>query len=118
MSVAYLIGDPVAHSLSPAMQNAAFAHAGLPHRYEALRVAARDLRAALERLRADDVLGANVTIPHKERVVRFLDTTDEEVRRLGAANTIVRRAGVLHGENTDGAGFAGALAERGVRPAG
>lgn len=118
MSLVYLVGDPVDHSLSPAMQNAAFAAAGLPHRYETLRLEPRDLRATFDRFRADDVLGANVTIPYKERVARFLDTTNEEVRRLGAVNTVVKRGRVLHGENTDGVGFAAALAERGVSCAG
>lgn len=114
MAVAYLIGDPVAHSLSPAMQNAAFRALGLPHRYELMRVAAEDLARAVERVRGDDVLGANVTIPHKEQVGRSLDAIEEAARRIGAVNTLFKRAGALRGDNTDGPGFADALAEKGV----
>ncbi len=118
MAVAYIIGDPVEHSLSPAMQNAAFSALGLPHRYELMRVAAADLPAAIERIRAEDVLGANVTIPHKERVARSLDAVEETARRIGAVNTLFKRAGTLRGDNTDGPGFGDGLAEKGVDVAG
>ena len=111
MSLVYLIGRPVAHSLSPAIHEAAFAALGLPHRYLALDVADDALRAACGRLRDEDALGANVTIPHKERVVRYLDDVSDEARRIGAVNTIVRRASRLHGENTDLFGFEAALWE-------
>jgi shikimate dehydrogenase len=114
VAVAYLVGDPVAHSLSPAMQNAAFAALGLPHRYELMRVSADGLAVAVERIRRDDVLGANVTIPHKERVGRSLDAVEETAQRIGAVNTLFKRAGTLRGDNTDGPGFADALAEKGV----
>lgn len=114
MAVAYLIGDPVAHSVSPAMHNAAFAALGLPHRYELLRVSAEELPAAIDRVRRDGVLGANVTIPHKERVARSLDALEETARRIGAVNTLFKRAGALRGDDTDGPGFADALAEREV----
>jgi shikimate dehydrogenase len=114
MATVLLVGDPVAHSLSPAMQNAAFAALGLPHRYELLRASTDDLPAAVQRIRGDEVLGANVTIPHKERVARFLDETEETARRIGAVNTIFKRAGTLRGDNTDGPGFGDALAERDV----
>lgn len=111
----FLLGDPVAHSLSPAMQNAAFEALGLPHRYELRRVAEADVPAAVAGLRQDDALGANVTIPHKERVGELLDAVDETARRIGAVNTIYKREGRLHGENTDAPGFDDALADRGIR---
>jgi shikimate dehydrogenase len=114
MGTVFLIGDPVAHSLSPAMQNAAFTALGLPHRYELLRVPEAELATVVDRVRRDDVLGANVTIPHKERIERFLDATEDDARRIGAVNTIFKRAGALRGDNTDAGGFADALAERGV----
>jgi shikimate dehydrogenase len=114
----YLIGDPVAHSLSPAMQNAAFAALGLAHRYELLRVPADELGAAVERLRRDDALGANVTIPHKERIGGLLDRIEDTARRIGAVNTIFKRGGALRGDNTDAGGFADALAEKKVQLAG
>ncbi|MDO8562542.1 MAG: shikimate dehydrogenase, partial [Candidatus Limnocylindria bacterium] len=114
MSVAYLLGHPVAHSLSPAMHNAAFRALGMAHRYEALDVAPEALAAAVGRLRAPDVLGANVTVPHKERIMALLDTVAGEAREIGAVNTVLRADGRLTGHNTDRAGFAAALAERGI----
>ena len=110
MSQVWLIGRPVAHSLSPAMHNAAFAKLGLPHRYEARETADDQLAATLDRMRrTDDVLGANVTIPHKEAVLRLLDEVDDEARRIGAVNTIVSRGPRLIGYNTDKYGFEKAL---------
>jgi shikimate dehydrogenase len=110
MSQVWLIGRPVAHSLSPAMHNAAFAKLGLPHRYETKETADDQLAATLDRMRRDDaVLGANVTIPHKETVLRLLDDVDDEARRIGAVNTIVSRGSRLVGYNTDKYGFEKAL---------
>ncbi len=115
MARVFLIGDPVSHSLSPAMQNAAFAAMGLPHRYELRRLRAEEVAEFLgSAMRGADVLGANVTIPHKEIVAPHLDGVEETARRIGAVNTIFKRDGKLWGENTDVDGFAGALAERGV----
>src|SRR5919108_3314645 len=99
MSAVWLIGDPVAHSLSPAMHNAAFTALGLPHRYEAKEVKAEQLDAAVERIRREDVLGANVTIPHKEVVLRLVDDVSDSARAIGAVNTIVRRGGKLSADN-------------------
>src|SRR3989454_7058905 len=92
------------------MHNAAFAKLGLPHRYEAKETADDQLAATLDRMRReDDVLGANVTIPHKETVLRLLDEVDDEARRIGAVNTIVSRGARLIGYNTDKYGFEKAL---------
>ncbi len=107
-----LLGHPVAHSLSPAMHNAAFAALGLPHTYEIRDVPADRLAAAIDALRGDEWLGANVTVPHKETALRSMDETAADARAIGAVNTIVRRAGRLVGENTDRAGFAQAIAPR------
>jgi shikimate dehydrogenase len=96
-----LLGHPVAHSVSPAVQNAAFAARGMPHRYEPVDVAPEAVGAALEDLRHDDCLGANVTVPHKLAVVPFLDELDPLVETIGAVNTIVNRGGRLSGYNTD-----------------
>ncbi len=110
MATAYLLGHPVAHSLSPAMHNAAFKALGLPHLYEVRDVEPERLGDVVDALRADDVLGANVTIPHKEAALRLVDELAAEARRIGAVNTIVRRSARLVGDNTDGYGFAQALA--------
>jgi len=111
MATVYLFGHPVAHSLSPAMHNAAFLALGLPHRYEIRDVEPDRLEDFVDALRKDDVLGANVTIPHKERALRFVDDAGEDARRVGAVNTIVRRGARLIGENTDVYGFERALSE-------
>ena len=113
MSVVYLLGHPVAHSLSPVMQNAAFAALGLPHRYELLDVAAAELPAAVDRIRSGELLGANVTVPHKEAIVRSLDRLAGDAARLGVANTIVLEAREIVGHNTDAYGFDQANRERG-----
>ncbi|GAC1461130.1 MAG: shikimate dehydrogenase [Candidatus Limnocylindrales bacterium] len=120
MSVVLLLGHPVAHSLSPRMQNAAFTALGLGHRYETLDVTSEDLPAAIDRIRTDaGVLGANVTVPHKEAVMRLVETHDGEAARAGAANTISKRADPaggarLQGWNTDGLGFDRSLREAGI----
>lgn len=114
MSQVWLIGRPVAHSLSPAMHNAAFTKLGLPHRYEVREVADAHLAATLDRMRRADVLGANVTIPHKEAALRLVDEASDEARRIGAVNTIVARGGRLIGDNTDRLGFHRGLESAGI----
>jgi shikimate dehydrogenase len=109
VATVYLLGHPVSHSLSPAMHNAAFLALGLPHRYEARDVEPHRLGDVVDALRKDDVLGANVTIPHKERVLRLVDEAGEDARLVGAVNTIVRRGARLIGENTDAYGFERAI---------
>lgn len=104
--VAYLFGDPVAHSLSPLIHNVAFRAARVDAVYRANQVCAQELEAAVEVLREPRALGANVTIPHKQTVVRYLDTLTPEAETIGAVNTVVREeGGQLRGDNTDAAGF-------------
>jgi shikimate dehydrogenase len=88
---------------------AAFDTAGIEARYDAWPVAPDDLEAKMSELRMDDVLGANVTIPHKEAVIPFLDRVDERAQQVGAVNTIVNEGGQLVGHNTDVSGFARSL---------
>ena len=104
-----LIGKPVAHSTSPIFQQAALDHCGVDARYELWETEAEELPAVVERMRRDDCLGANVTIPHKERIIDLLDEIDPLARRIGAVNTVVNRGGRLSGHNTDILGFAQAL---------
>lgn len=106
-----ILGDPVSHSLSPLMQNAAFEAMGLNIAYIPLRVDAGDLETAVNGLRALNFLGANVTIPHKIEVAAFMDDLDESALITQAVNTIVNKQGSLKGYNTDGEGFIKALAE-------
>ena len=104
-----LIGHPVAHSLSGAMQQAAFDELGIDARYELWDKPPIELADAVAELRTDDFLGANVTIPHKERVVPMVDRLTEEATATGAVNTITREGKRLVGHNTDVAGFKVAL---------
>ncbi len=111
MKRAGVIGHPLSHSLSSAIFQAAFDAAAIDAAYEAWPTPSEELEARVESLRADDVLGANVTIPHKEAVAPLLDRLDERAERIGAVNTIVNEGGQLVGHNTDVAGFARALKE-------
>lgn len=104
-----VIGYPVEHSLSPALQNAAFAYYKLPHRYQKWAVAPEELKAFLEKVKREEFLGLNVTVPHKQAVLPALDETDEVVKLTGAANTLLADNGKLAGYNTDPAGFLEAL---------
>jgi len=109
-----VLGDPVDHSLSPAMQNAAFAAAGLPHVYLRYRVSPQALAAALDEARALGMGGLNLTIPLKEVALGLVDRLTDEAQRIGAVNTIVfeRRGDRLVGDNTDGRGFLASLRGR------
>jgi shikimate dehydrogenase len=104
-----LIGHPVAHSLSGAMQQAAFDAVGIDARYELWDRTPLQLPDAIGEVRADDFLGANLTIPHKERVVPLIDRSTEEAQASGAVNTLTREGRRLVGHNTDVAGFKVAL---------
>jgi shikimate dehydrogenase len=104
-----LIGHPVAHSLSGAMQQAAFDKAGIDARYELWDRAPIALPDAITEVRGDDFLGVNITIPHKERVVPLIDKLTEEAQATGAVNTLTREGRRLVGHNTDVPGFAAAL---------
>jgi shikimate dehydrogenase len=104
-----LIGHPVAHSLSGAMHEAAFAAARIDARYELWDRVPIALADAVEEVRGDEFLGANVTIPHKERVVPLVDRLTEEAQATGAVNTLTREGRRLIGHNTDVPGFEVAL---------
>ncbi len=113
-----LLGDPVSRSLSPGMQNAAFDALGIDCRYMVREVSRADLAGAIADLRGDDrIIGANVTIPHKESVIALLDELDPQAARVGAVNTISRQGAKLKGWNTDVLGFQRALEERIPSPA-
>ena len=109
-----VIGDPIAHTLSPTIHNAAFKHLKLDFVYLAFRVKANDLENAMQGIRELGIHGLNVTMPHKNTVVNYLDEMDPTVQFLGSANTILNREGKLSGFNTDGIGALQALRENGV----
>ena len=112
MKYAGLIGYPVAHSLSPRMHNAAFDILGIEARYRLWETPAGELEKRVRSLRSSEMFGANITIPYKEMVLRWLDELDPQAARIGAVNTIVNRRGRLVGYNTDAPGFLRALEER------
>ena len=103
--IAGVIGWPVDHSRSPRLQNYWLARHKIDGAYVPLAVAPDRLEAAVRGLPALGFAGANVTIPHKEAVIPFLDAIDPVAARIGAVNTIVVQDGRLHGSNTDGFGF-------------
>ena len=109
-----IIGDPVEHSMSPVMHNAAFEALGINYAYLPFRVRREGLKAAISGMRALNIAGLNVTIPHKMAVIPFLDKLDLLAGRMGAVNTIANENGELAGYNTDASGFLQALRARGV----
>ena len=113
-----IFGDPIAHTRSPAMHNAAFQALGLPYVYLPFQVRPADLARAVHGVRALGLLGLNVTVPHKERIVRCLDSLSPEAELCGAVNTVVNQAGQLFGDNTDGRGFLNSLQEAKLSPRG
>jgi len=110
-----LIGDPVDHSLSPLMQNAAFAALALDWAYVPLPVKRERLEEAVSGLEALGFAGANVTIPHKTAVVAFCDELDDVAARAGSVNTLVARDGRVLGSSTDGPAVAGLVEAGGAR---
>jgi len=113
-----IIGDPIEHTVSPEMHNAVFKNKGVDYLYLPFRVKREELGKAIEGMRALNIRGLNVTIPHKVAVMQFLDKLDPLADRIGAVNTIVNDDGVLTGYNTDATGFLQALLERGIEPKG
>ncbi len=113
-----VIGDPVGHSMSPQIHNAAFRAVGLDLVYVAFHVKKGDVRRALDGVRALGIRGLSVTIPHKLDIVAHLDAVDPVARNIGSVNTVVHRQGQLLGYSTDGPGALRALAAEGVDPSG
>ena len=113
-----VIGDPVEHSLSPSIQNAAFEASKLDCVFLAFNVKPEELGKAVDGMRALGIQGLNVTMPHKNAVISFLDEVDQNAKLLNAVNTINNHDSKLYGLNTDGVGAMKALRENGVEPKG
>ncbi len=109
-----VIGDPVEHTMSPAMHNAAFKTLGLDYVYVPFKVKELELRKAIEGMRGLGMRGLNVTIPHKTSVMQFLDLLDPLAEKIGAVNTIVNDGGILTGYNTDTSGFLQVLHDKDI----
>ena len=108
------MGDPVAHSVSPAMHNAAFRELGLDYAYLPFNVGADGLGMAVDGIRALKLVGMNVTIPHKVAVIPLLDEVDPLAQQIGAVNVIHNKGGRLAGSNTDAEGFLRLLEGHGI----
>ena len=106
-----VIGDPVEHSRSPQMHNAAFAKAGLDYVYVPFHVLPNDLAAAIAGFQAINVVGINVTLPHKQAVISHLTSISREAELIGAVNTLTFTDEGIHGDNTDAPGVLRALEE-------
>jgi shikimate dehydrogenase len=109
-----IIGDPVSHSLSPAMHNAAFKSLSMDDVYIAYKVSSHELESSVESLRSVKISGFNVTIPHKIAVLQYLDEVDLLSRKAGAVNTVASIDGRFKGFNTDIQGFLQPLLSRGI----
>lgn len=109
-----VIGDPVLHSKSPLIQNTMIRALGLDYEYLCQPVTREELPSWLDRVRAEGWAGFNATMPHKEALVPSMGELDEDAKLYGAVNTVCYRNGKLYGFNTDGGGFARALAGAGI----
>lgn len=105
-----VIGDPISHSLSPVLFNFLFEKKGMHARYDAYRVKPEGLSLFVQRIKSGEISGVNVTVPHKETIIPFIDSIPQENDvAIGAINTVVNRKGKLCGYNTDGLGFVESL---------
>ena len=109
-----IIGDPIKHSRSPQIHNAAITALGLDYVYVPFHVQPDTLGVAIEGFKAANVVGINVTIPHKQNVISYLDEVSREATLIGAVNTLIFKDGGIIGENTDAPGFLQAMQEEGL----
>lgn len=100
-----IIGDPVSHSLSPAMHNKAFKKLKISASYLLFHVKPQQLKTFFKEAKSKQIRGFNVTVPHKEKCIPFLRTLSPEARHIGAVNTVLLKNGEWHGHNTDGRGY-------------
>ncbi len=109
-----MIGNPIEHSVSPIMHNLALKHHNLDGEYHALSITGKDFPQLIEHFKSPNFMGANVTIPHKEKLITYMDSLGEEATKINAVNTIYKQNGELIGHNTDAYGFIKPLEEMGV----
>lgn len=113
-----VIGDPIEHTLSPAMHNAAFEALNLDYVFLAFKVKSAGVADAVNGMRALSIRGLNVTMPHKTTVINYLDRVDLSAQIVNSVNTILNKESLLFGFNTDGVGALKALRENGIEPKG
>ncbi|MGF7118105.1 shikimate dehydrogenase [Methanobacterium oryzae] len=110
-NVVGVIGDPVEHSMSPLMHNAAFKYLNLDYIYVPFKVGSNELKSAIDGAKALNIKGLNVTIPHKTEVIKYLDSLDKSAELIGAVNTVKFNDNHTTGHNTDGIGAVKAIEE-------
>lgn len=118
MKQLYVIGDPVAHSLSPVLHGAMLTQTGAPYRYDTRTVRSQELASFVRWAKGGGCAGFNVTMPHKEAILPLLDEADGGAAACGAVNTVCIREGRAIGHNTDGSGLLDSLAGHGFAPQG
>jgi shikimate dehydrogenase len=106
-----VIGDPIVHSLSPQMQQAAFDYHGIPAKYDKIHLRAEEFTEGIDLMRRIPFAGWNCTVPHKVSMLTLCDELSETARRFGSVNTVVNQAGKLIGHNTDGIGWSRAVSD-------
>jgi len=111
MKKCLLIGHPLGHSVSPAMHNAGYNLLNLDFKYSLLDIHPKKLKMEIGKLKMENIAGFNVTIPHKENIMSYLDEITKLAERIGAVNTVKNESGKLIGYNTDGPGFIDSLRE-------
>ncbi len=110
-----VIGDPIEHSMSPNIHNAAFKELNMESTYIAYKIPKSELEEGIESLKKIQISGFNVTIPHKVDVMKYLDKTDDICSVIGASNTVTNENGILKGYNTDMDGFLDPIKKRGIK---
>jgi shikimate dehydrogenase len=113
-----VIGEPIEHTLSPLMHNSAFGALKLDYVFLAFRVKPAEVESAVNGMRALNIRGLNVTMPHKSTVIKHLDRVDLSAKIVNSVNTVLNKENLLFGFNTDGVGALKALKENGVEPKG
>ncbi|PIZ76395.1 shikimate dehydrogenase [Candidatus Peregrinibacteria bacterium CG_4_10_14_0_2_um_filter_38_24] len=106
-----ILAYPAGHSLSPVVHNAAFKALGVDAQYGVFEIADTELSQFIDNVRHEPISGLSVSLPYKEAILRYLDVTDKDAKKIGAVNTVVNKGGFLYGYNTDFAGAAEALRE-------
>ena len=111
-----IFGYPIGHTLSPAMHNAAYTALGLNYTYLPFEVTPATLGDAIESIKLLNICAINITVPHKELAMKFVDKIDNTAKKIGSINTIVNKNGILYGYNTDAPGFIESLKVNGFTP--
>lgn len=113
-----LIGDPISHSLSPIIHTTVMNYLGIEHSYEPYNVKKGDLEGYIRKIKEENILGFNVTMPHKVDIIKYLDVLDDDSIKFNSVNTVKYESGKLYGYNTDARGLVMSLSDNSVNLAG